>query len=85
MKKLLLIALVAGGLAFASAPRSDAQVYLLGLGSDIRATMGITRTDTTIRIAITGLGTMGTIGLIIGMAGIVTTVITDITTIGAKS
>jgi hypothetical protein len=27
MKKLFLITLVAGGLAFASAPRSDAQVY----------------------------------------------------------
>lgn len=33
MKKLLLIALVAGGLAFASAPRSDAQVYFsVGFG-----------------------------------------------------
>ena len=30
MKKLLLITLVAGGLAFASAPRSDAQVYIFG-------------------------------------------------------
>ena len=33
MRKLLLITLVAGGLAFASAPRSDAQVYFsIGLG-----------------------------------------------------
>jgi hypothetical protein len=33
MKKLLLIALVAGGLVFASAPRSDAQVYFsVGFG-----------------------------------------------------
>ena len=33
MKKLLLITLVAGGLAFASAPRSDAQVYFsVGFG-----------------------------------------------------
>jgi hypothetical protein len=33
MKKLLLITLVAGGLALASAPRSDAQVYFsIGFG-----------------------------------------------------
>ncbi len=33
MKKLLLITVVAGGLAFASAPRSDAQVYFsIGFG-----------------------------------------------------
>lgn len=33
MKKLLLIALVAGGLTFAAAPRSDAQVYFsIGFG-----------------------------------------------------
>ena len=33
MKKLLVITLVAGGLAFASAPRSDAQVYFsVGFG-----------------------------------------------------
>ncbi len=33
MKKLLLITLLAGGLAFASAPRSDAQVYFsVGFG-----------------------------------------------------
>ena len=33
MKKLLLITLVAGGLAFASAPRSDAQLYFsVGFG-----------------------------------------------------
>jgi hypothetical protein len=33
MKKLLLITLVAGGLVFASAPRSDAQVYFsVGFG-----------------------------------------------------
>jgi hypothetical protein len=33
MKKLLLITLVAGGLIFASAPRSDAQVYFsVGFG-----------------------------------------------------
>jgi len=33
MRKLLLIALVAGGLAFASASRSDAQVYFsIGFG-----------------------------------------------------
>jgi len=33
MRKLLLITLVAGGLAFASAPRSDAQVYFsIGFG-----------------------------------------------------
>ncbi len=33
MKKLLLIALVAGGLTFVAAPRSDAQVYFsIGFG-----------------------------------------------------
>jgi hypothetical protein len=33
MKKLLLIALVAGGLTFTAAPRSDAQVYFsIGFG-----------------------------------------------------
>jgi hypothetical protein len=34
MKKLLLIALVAGAVTFAAAPRSDAQVYFsVGFGS----------------------------------------------------
>jgi hypothetical protein len=61
MKKLILIAVVAGGLAFASAPRSDAQVYFsVGFG---RATTG------------------PTIGLIIGTAGIATTVTSGIITI----
>jgi hypothetical protein len=42
MKKLLLITLVAGGLAFASAPRSDAQMYFsVGFGSGYYGVLSI--------------------------------------------
>jgi len=58
-------------------------VYQLELDSDFRAITGITRTDTTIRIAIPTTdhtGTMVTIDLIIGTAGTVITVIIGIIT-----
>jgi hypothetical protein len=81
MKKLLLITLVAGGLAFASAPRSDAQVYFsVGFGPGLVRVLSI-RALLPVPL-ITG---RTTIGLTIGTAGIVTIVTTGIiTTIGTK-
>jgi hypothetical protein len=83
MKKPILIAVVAGGLAFASAPRSDAQLYFsVGFGPGYRALP--------VRLLlpaplITGRTTGPTIGLSIGTAGIATTVTSGIiTVIGTK-
>ena len=85
MKKLLLIALVAGGLTFAAAPRSDAQVYFsVGVGPGYYG--GYYPTATIIRIGLTTgrIGvtpitgrTTGTADTDITTATIVTTTITD--------
>ena len=77
MKKLLVITLVAGGLAFASA-RVPMRKCTSRLGSG-RASTGIIHTGTITRTGIIG---RTTIGLTIGTAGIVT--IGTITTIGTK-
>ena len=84
MKKLLLITLVAGGLAFASAPRSDAQVYFsVGFGPGYYGyyPYGYYYPYRYYQPYYRGTA----IGLIIGPAGIVITVITvTITTIGTR-
>src|SRR5881397_1839202 len=77
MKKLLFMALVAGGLTFAAVPAPMLE-FTSALGLD-RVTTDITLTATIIRIVITITGpTTGTADTVIIIATIVTTIITDI-------
>ena len=83
MKKLLLIAIVAGGLTFASAPRSDAQVFFsIGFGPGY---YGYYPYGYYYPYRYYYWHTMATtIGLTIGTAATVTTVTTIIATIGTN-